>query len=49
MLFSLGWMGAERIFFLRHLQKQPVTMGELLELATSFFGRFLTLGFPLRA
>ncbi|HTB56778.1 MAG TPA: hypothetical protein VLC06_02845 [Polyangia bacterium] len=44
MLFSLGWMGAERIFFLRRLQKQSVTMGELLELATSFFGRFLALG-----
>ena len=43
-LFSLGWMGAERIFFLRHLQKQPVTVGELLEFVTEFFGRFFRLG-----
>ncbi len=44
MLFSIGWMGAERIFFLRHHEKQPVTMGELLGLVTSFFGRFFALG-----
>ena len=42
-LVWMGWAGAERIFFLRHLQKQPVTVGELLELSSSFFGRFLAL------
>jgi hypothetical protein len=43
-ILLLGWAGAERIFFLRRLQKQPVTVGELLELAASFFGRFFALG-----
>ena len=44
MLCSLGWMGAERIFFLRRLQKQPITTGELLEFVLWFFGRFFRLG-----
>ena len=42
-LLWLGWAGAERIFFLRRLENHPVTLGELSELGTSFFGRFLAL------
>lgn len=44
-LFWLGWTGAERIFFLRHLENKSVTVGELLDLVISFFGRFFALGF----
>jgi hypothetical protein len=43
-LFWLGWAGAERIFFLRHLEKKSVTVGELLGYCLSFFGRFFALG-----
>ena len=43
-LFWLGWSGAERIFFLRHLEKKSVTVGELLGYCLSFFGRFFKLG-----
>ncbi len=42
-LLWLGWAGAERIFFLRRLQKQPITVRQLLELGPSFFGRFFAL------
>jgi hypothetical protein len=42
-LFWLGWAGAERIFFLRHLEKKPVTLGELLGYCPSFCGRFFKL------
>jgi hypothetical protein len=42
-LFWLGWAGAERIFFLRHLEKKPVTVEELLGYCVSFFGRFFAL------
>ena len=42
-LLWLGWAGAERIFFLRRLQKQPITVGKLVELGPSFFGRFFAL------
>lgn len=46
-LFWMGWAGAERIFFLRHLEKKPVTLGELLGYCLSFFGRFFALGLLL--
>jgi hypothetical protein len=41
---SLGWVGAERMFFLRRHQQTKVTLPELVALAPSFVGRFLSLG-----
>ena len=43
LLFLCGWAGAERIFFLRHLEGKPVTLRHLLYLVKPFLGRFLTL------
>ena len=45
LLVFCGWMGAERIFFLRHFAGKPVTLRHLLSLVTSFMGRFIALGF----
>src|SRR2546422_7382876 len=40
----LGWYGAERVFFQRHLKGTPVTFGHLLGLVPAFMGRFVALG-----
>ena len=42
-IFLLGWYGAERVFFLRHLEGKPVTLRHLLELVKPFMGRFIML------
>ena|SRR5438132_3690358 len=43
-LFLLGWYGAERVFFQRHLEGRPVTLRHLVRLVPAFIGRFLALG-----
>ncbi len=43
-LVFCGWVGAERIFFLRHFAGKPVTLRHLLSLVEPFMGRFLALG-----
>ncbi len=42
--FSFGWFGVERIFFLRQLRNQPITLRQLVGLARAFVGRFFRLG-----
>src|SRR6266550_2091434 len=44
MLFYAGWLGAERVFFQRHLEGKPVSLPHLLRLAKPFVSRFLVLG-----
>jgi hypothetical protein len=46
LLFLLGWYGAERVFFQRHLEDKPVTLRHLLGLVKPFIGRFFVLGLP---
>ena len=43
-LFLLGWYGAERVFFQRHLEGKAVRVPHLLQLARPFVGRFFVLG-----
>ena len=38
-LFLLGWYGAERVFFQRHLEGRPVTLRHLVRLVPAFFTR----------
>ena len=40
LFFLLGWYGAERVFFQRHLDGKPVTLRHLLGLVKPFMGRF---------
>jgi hypothetical protein len=40
-----GWLGSERLFFLRRLEGNKVSLPELLSSAPSYIGRFLRLGF----
>src|SRR2546425_9641376 len=44
MLFYVGWLGAERVFFQRHLEGKPVSLPQLLRLVKAFVGRFFKLG-----
>ena len=44
MLFYAGWLGAERVFFQRHLEGKPVSLPHLLRLVKAFVGRFFVLG-----
>ena len=44
MLFYAGWLGAERVFFQRHLEGKPVSLPHLLRLVKAFVGRFFKLG-----
>src|SRR5881396_363316 len=44
MLFYSGWLGAERVFFQRHLEGKPVSLPHLLRLVKAFVGRFFVLG-----
>jgi len=44
--FLLGWYGAERVFFQRHLESKPVALRHLLGLVQPFMGRFVALGIP---
>src|SRR5439155_1526210 len=46
MLFQLGWYGAERVFFQRRLQDEPVAVRHLLRLVGPFIGRFFAVGLP---
>jgi len=48
LLFLLGWYGAERVFFQRHLQGRSVSLPHLLRLVKPFMGRFLVLGVLMR-
>jgi len=43
-LFMLGWVGVERLFFLRRHEGKTVALRELLGSVPSFIGRFLRLG-----
>ncbi len=43
-LFAVGWLGTERIWYLRIYRDEPVTPGELQRLTRAFFGRFMRLG-----
>src|SRR5436190_313460 len=42
--FHCGWVGAERIFFQRHLEGKPVSVRHLVGLVPAFMGRFFTVG-----
>jgi hypothetical protein len=42
--YSVGWVGAERLFFLRRQKGQAVTLDTLLRAGLRFFGRFFRLG-----
>src|SRR5438132_1252850 len=44
MLVYVGWLGAERVFFQRHLEGKPVSLPHLLRLVKAFVGRFFVLG-----
>src|SRR3954471_7194483 len=44
LLFWPGWVGAERIFFLRQFRGRPAPLGHLVRLVKPFMGRFLALG-----
>jgi hypothetical protein len=46
-LFALGWLGAERLFFLRRQEGKPVSLRELLTSAPGFVGRFFRLAMLL--
>ena len=43
-LFMLGWLGVERMFFLRRREREAVTLRELLASLPFFIGRFFRLG-----
>jgi hypothetical protein len=43
-LFMLGWLGVERMFFLRRREGKKVALSELLASVPFFMGRFLRLG-----
>jgi len=45
-VFQLGWYGAERVFFQRKLEGQPVALRHLVGLVRPFIGRFFVLGLP---
>jgi hypothetical protein len=44
-VYSLGWDGVERMFFLYRREGRRVPLRELLAAAPTFMGRFLRLGF----
>ncbi len=44
LFFLLGWYGAQRVFFHRHLEGKPLTLRHLLRLVIPFAGRFIALG-----
>jgi hypothetical protein len=45
----LGWLGSERVFFLCRFEGRQVTVGHLLRLVKSFYGRFFRLGLVVAA
>ena len=44
LLFHIGWVGTERMWYLRIYRGQPISAGELLRFTRGFFWRFLRLG-----
>lgn len=46
-IFTLGWYGAERIFFRRQLEGVPVGLRELVGAARGYIGRFFRLAVVL--
>jgi hypothetical protein len=43
-ILAVGWVGTERIWYLRIFREQPITLRELLRTAQAFFWRFVRLG-----
>src|SRR5688500_9030315 len=43
-LFGIGWLGTERIWYLRIFRGEEIKRGELWRLTWAFFWRFLRLG-----
>ena len=43
-LFGVGWLGTERIWYLRIYRNEAITPDELPRLTRAFFGRFMRLG-----
>ncbi len=43
-LFGVGWLGTERIWYLRIYRNEEITADELQLLTRAFFGRFMRLG-----
>ncbi len=48
-LFGLGWLGTERIWFLRLFRGQTLTRNEAWSFTWSFLGRYLVLGLLMAA
>lgn len=44
LLIYPGWLGVERIWFLRAYQGRPIHAGELWRLTLAFWGRYVALG-----
>lgn len=44
LVLGIGWLGTERIWYLRVYRNEPVSARELWRMTWAFFGRFLRLG-----
>ncbi len=44
LLFTVGWVGSERIWYLRIFRNEPITAKELWRMTWAFFWRFVRLG-----
>jgi hypothetical protein len=44
LLFNVGWVGTERIWYLRAFRGRGIGSGEILRFTRAFFGRFARLG-----
>ena len=43
-LLWIGWVGTERIWYLRVFRRESITAGEAQDFTLAFFGRFVALG-----
>lgn len=44
LVFSAGWVGTERVWYLRAFREKPIRPPELWSLTRAFLGRYLALG-----
>src|SRR3712207_9312976 len=44
LLLMIGWVGSERIWYLRIYRGEAISPGELWRMTRAFFGRFAILG-----
>ena len=45
LLFTVGWVGTERIWYLRAFRGHEISPGEVWKFTWAFFGRYLRVGF----